>query len=76
MYPGVTGFRGANSKCRFYVKLRITNVNKVNYIELQHNIHVYTQLIYEVGNTIMKHFPCLPTRFKMTSPVFEGIPKK
>ena len=23
----------------------------------------------------MKHFPRLPTRFKMTSPVFEGIPK-
>ena len=24
---------------------------------------------------IMKHFPHLPTRFKMMSPVFEGIPK-
>ena len=24
---------------------------------------------------IRKHFPCLPTRSKMTSPVFEGIPK-
>ena len=25
---------------------------------------------------IRKHFPHLPTRFKMTSPVFEGIQKK
>ena len=47
MYPGVTGFRGVKGKWRLYVKLRITNVNKVNHIELQHNIHVYTQLIYE-----------------------------
>ena len=47
MYPGVTGFQEVNGKCRLYVKLRITNVHKVNHSELQHNIHVYTQLIYE-----------------------------
>ena len=47
IYPGVTGFRGANAKCRFYVKLRSTIVNKVNHIEIQHNIHIYTQLVYE-----------------------------